>query len=110
MPGPAAVRRVGLPFPRGPVLGSSWKDVIVERQLPSGPLSSRDSVTSRDLAYDFDRPHTDSVQAARDAFVRRQWNTLGENNGESFRRALEVCEAAFDDIVDKSADGVVVVN
>jgi two-component system CheB/CheR fusion protein len=32
------------------------------------------------------------------------------NISESLQRALEVCEAAFDDIVDKSADGVVVVN
>jgi signal transduction histidine kinase/ActR/RegA family two-component response regulator len=34
----------------------------------------------------------------------------GTNISDSLRRALEVCEAAFDDIVDKSADGVVVVN
>ncbi len=45
-----------------------------------------------------------------EALIPRHWNTSGENIGESFRRAIEVCEAAFDDIVDKSADGVVVVN
>jgi two-component system CheB/CheR fusion protein len=73
------------------------------------------------LAFDFDRPLTDSLQptepyhppfepAAVEALITRHWNTQGENIGEGFRRALEVCEAAFDDIVDKSADGVVVVN
>jgi signal transduction histidine kinase/CheY-like chemotaxis protein len=81
---------------------------------------SGDSVASRDLAFDFDRP-TDVPLPAADSpptfqaspaehFLPRQWNTQGVSDSESFQRALEVCEAAFDDIVDKSADGVVVVN
>jgi signal transduction histidine kinase/CheY-like chemotaxis protein len=79
-----------------------------------------DSLNSRNLAFDFDRP-TDVPLPAGDLhptfqatpaghFVPRQWNTQGVDVSESLQRALEVCEAAFDDIVDKSADGVVVVN
>jgi signal transduction histidine kinase/ActR/RegA family two-component response regulator len=73
------------------------------------------------LAFDFARSHTDSPISAADShqtfqpataesFIPRHWNTHGANISESLQRALEVCEAAFDDIVDKSADGVVVVN
>ena len=79
-----------------------------------------DSLNSRNLAFDFDRPTDVPLPAAdvpptfqattADHFVPRQWNTHGVNVSESLQRALEVCEAAFDDIVDKSADGVVVVN
>jgi signal transduction histidine kinase/CheY-like chemotaxis protein len=42
--------------------------------------------------------------------VSRHWNTDGVDVGDSLKRALEVCEAAFDAIVDKSADGVIVVD
>jgi two-component system, chemotaxis family, CheB/CheR fusion protein len=42
--------------------------------------------------------------------ITRHWNTEGLNVSESLRRALEVCEAAFDAIVDKSSDGIIVVD
>jgi two-component system CheB/CheR fusion protein len=42
--------------------------------------------------------------------VTRHWNTEGLNVSDSLKRALEVCEAAFDAIVDKSSDGVIVVD
>jgi signal transduction histidine kinase/ActR/RegA family two-component response regulator len=92
----------------------------VQPHHQSAPLSSSESAASRNLAFEFGRPLPDSPQpavdpqpfepGAQESLTGRHWNTLGENVGESFRRALEVCEAAFDDIVDKSADGVVVVN
>jgi two-component system CheB/CheR fusion protein len=79
-----------------------------------------DSLNSRNLAFDFDRPTDVPLPAAdlpptlqatpAEHFAPRQWNTHGVSVSESLQRALEVCEAAFDDIVDKSADGVVVVN
>src|SRR5580704_17852704 len=42
--------------------------------------------------------------------ITRHWNVDGLNVGDSLKRALEVCEAAFDAIVDKSSDGVIVVD
>ena len=42
--------------------------------------------------------------------ITRHWNTDGLDVSDSLRRALEVCEAAFDAIVDKSSDGVIVVD
>ncbi|HUE12574.1 MAG TPA: ATP-binding protein [Planctomycetaceae bacterium] len=40
----------------------------------------------------------------------RHWQLDGVNLGESLKRALQICEAAFDAIVDKSADGVIVMD
>jgi signal transduction histidine kinase/ActR/RegA family two-component response regulator len=40
----------------------------------------------------------------------RRWNIDGVDISDSLKRALEVCEAAFDAIVDKNADGVIVVD
>jgi two-component system, chemotaxis family, CheB/CheR fusion protein len=40
----------------------------------------------------------------------RHWHLDGVNIGESLKRALQICEAAFDAIVDKSADGVIVMD
>jgi len=42
--------------------------------------------------------------------ITRHWNTDGVDVSDSLKRALEVCEAAFDAIVDKSSDGVIVVD
>jgi two-component system CheB/CheR fusion protein len=42
--------------------------------------------------------------------ISRHWNTDGLDVSDSLKRALEVCEAAFDAIVDKSSDGVIVVD
>src|SRR6202451_2581976 len=39
-----------------------------------------------------------------------RWQPEGADIGEGLKRALEVCEASFDAIGDKSADGVIVVN
>ena len=38
------------------------------------------------------------------------WHIEGLDVNDSLKRALEVCEAAFDAIVDKSADGVIVID
>jgi signal transduction histidine kinase/CheY-like chemotaxis protein len=48
--------------------------------------------------------------SSAESITSRNWNINGVNISDSLRRALDVCEAAFDDIVDKSADGVLVVN
>lgn len=40
----------------------------------------------------------------------RNWNIDSVNVRDSLKRAVEVCEAAFDAIVDKSADGVIVLD
>jgi two-component system, chemotaxis family, CheB/CheR fusion protein len=40
----------------------------------------------------------------------RTWHIEGLDVNDSLKRALEVCEAAFDSIVDKSADGVIVID
>ncbi len=88
---------------------------------PVHPLPKRDSLLPRNLAFEFDRSGSDSPAAAppsgdppfrapAESFTPRNWNFNGVNISDSLWRALEVCEAAFDDIVDKSADGVVVVN
>ena len=42
--------------------------------------------------------------------ANRHWHVGGANMGDSLQRALDVCEKAFDAIVDKSADGVIVVD
>jgi signal transduction histidine kinase/ActR/RegA family two-component response regulator len=91
---------------------------VQPKQSPrSLPPSGRESAPSRNLAFDFQRSEFDTAaqpyetfQTTTDEPLPRHWNMNGINIGESLRRALEVCEAAFDDIVDKSADGVVVVN
>jgi two-component system CheB/CheR fusion protein len=96
------------------------KEITVQSDHQNGPRLGRESVNPRSLAFDFDRPSdvplpavdsSPSFQpATAESFIPRHWNTHGVNLHESLQRALEVCEAAFDDIVDKSADGVVVVN
>ena len=40
----------------------------------------------------------------------RTWHIEGLDVNDSLKRALDVCEAAFDSIVDKSADGVIVID
>jgi two-component system, chemotaxis family, CheB/CheR fusion protein len=40
----------------------------------------------------------------------RSWHIDGLDLNDSLKRALDVCEAAFDAIVDKSADGVIVID
>jgi signal transduction histidine kinase/ActR/RegA family two-component response regulator len=92
----------------------------VQPQPPSARDPDRDSQQSRNLAFDFDRPTDVPVPPAdapvvfppnaTESHIPRQWNTRGVDITESLQRAIEVCEAAFGDIVDKSADGVVVVN
>lgn len=81
------------------------------------PLSTQNPAQPPKLAYEFERSEFNTTaepyeifQTTTDEPFPRNWNVNGINIGESLRRALEVCEAAFDDIVDKSADGVVVVN
>jgi signal transduction histidine kinase/CheY-like chemotaxis protein len=93
----------------------------VQPQHQPTPRPRHDSLKPRNLAFDFGPSDHDSRQSAiesghppfrssADTLTPRNWNIRGLNMSESLRRALEVCEAAFDDIVDKSADGVVVVN
>lgn len=42
--------------------------------------------------------------------VTRHWHLAGVDLSDSLKRALEFCEGAFDAIVDKSPDGVIVVD
>jgi signal transduction histidine kinase/ActR/RegA family two-component response regulator len=104
----------------GPSAGS-LKEIAVQSPQHSAPRPGRDSVDPANLSFEFERPDLDSPLPVADilgnshppdadGFAARHWNTQGSNLSESFQRALEVAEAAFDDIVDKSADGVVVVN
>jgi signal transduction histidine kinase/ActR/RegA family two-component response regulator len=62
------------------------RDADVGQKAPAPPLNSQPDVAAR------------------------HWKIDGVDIGDSLERALEVCEAAFDAIVDKSADGVMVVD
>jgi signal transduction histidine kinase/ActR/RegA family two-component response regulator len=96
------------------------RETAVEPYQPT-PLQNCDSIQPRNLSFDFNPVELNAMEpalesgyqpfdASAEMFVPRTWNTRGLDINEGLQRALDVCEAAFDDIVDKSADGVVVVN
>jgi signal transduction histidine kinase/CheY-like chemotaxis protein len=68
----------------------------VELAAPTLPAATSQAVTMPpQLPYDMES---------------RTWHIEGLDVNDSLKRALDVCEAAFDSIVDKSADGVIVVD
>ena len=94
--------------------GSRGKKVMHPTAIPKGGGPTirtqhvLDPLAGRDPASAAKAPPT-PLHSPFDV-ANRHWNVEGANISDSLKRALEVCEAAFDAIVDKSDDGVIVVD